>query len=121
MSLIRVVQLGARSLLMPLLLLVLVHQVGCAAMVRYQSPSLEEMGRGRTVKVRSLGYLWGIVPPQHISLDQCGTSGIQEMKVRQGLLDWVITYGTVGIVVSYNVKIICARGPRPGETTITTQ
>jgi len=92
-----------------LLALVLIPMLsGCAAMVRYRSPSLADAPSGPSTTVRSLGFLWGLVPPSHISLEQCGPNGIKSMKVKQNFVDAIITYGTVGIVISYKVRINCA-------------
>ena len=96
-------------LLLPLLAaLILALQPGCAAMVRYQSPSLVNQPTTSSNTVRSLGFLWGLIPPSRISLEQCGPQGIHHMKVRQGFIDGLITYGTGGIVISYKVKIWCS-------------
>ncbi len=78
-------------------------------MVRYNSPSLADTKAVDSVTVRSLGFFWGLVPPKSISLDQCGRGGIKKMKVGQGALDSLITYCTAGFVVSYKVKITCAK------------
>lgn len=83
-------------------------QPGCAAMVRYNAPSNAATTDGPTSTQRSLGFLWGLIPPAKISLDQCGPAGIKEMKVKQGLIDGAITYFTLGIVVSTKVKVTCA-------------
>lgn len=82
---------------------------GCASMVRYHTPSAAGEKAGRSFNVRSLGYFWGLIPPNRISLEQCGPPGIKKMKVRQGLIDGLITYCTLGIVISYKVKITCVK------------
>jgi len=99
-----------RRFLAPLLALSLLTLSSCAAMVRYESPSLANRPTGSSHVVRSLGFLWGLIPPSRISLEQCGPEGIQAMKGRQGFIDGLITYGTGGIVTSYKVKIWCAEG-----------
>lgn len=99
-----------RLVVAPLLALVLLMLSSCAAMVRYESPSLVNKPTASSHTVRSLGFLWGLIPPSRISLEQCGDEGIQRMKVRQGFIDGLITYGTSGIVISYKVKIWCAEG-----------
>ncbi|MBN2800756.1 MAG: hypothetical protein JXX28_16565 [Deltaproteobacteria bacterium] len=91
-----------------LILAALTLQAGCAAAVRYHAPSLDHLPSSTTSTQRSLGFLWGLIPPSPISLEQCGEPGIQKMKVKQGLIDSIITIGTGGIVVSYKVKITCA-------------
>jgi hypothetical protein len=90
------------------LALALALQPGCAAMVRYHTPSTAAQPSGPTTTQRSLGFLWGLIPPAKISLEQCGPAGIQEMKVKQGLIDGLITYVTFGLVVSTKVKVTCA-------------
>jgi hypothetical protein len=101
-----------RWLAVPLTLaLLLTLQPGCASMVRYQSPSLANEPVTSSSTVRSLGFLWGLVPPSKISLEQCGPQGIHHMKVRQGFIDGLITYGTGGFVISYKVKIWCSGAP----------
>lgn len=100
-----------RHLLAGGLVLALVLQTGCAAMVRYDTPSLQNLPSGQTTTIRSLGFFWGLIAPARISLDQCGADGIQRMKVKQGFFDWLITTATGGIVVSYKVKITCPEGP----------
>ena len=102
-----------RWLTVPLLALLLLALPGCAAMGKYHSPSVLEQPIVSSSSVRSLGFLWGIIPPSRISLEQCGEGGIHHMKVRQGFIDGIITYGTGGIVISYKVKIWCAE-PRTG-------
>jgi hypothetical protein len=77
-------------------------------MVRYNAPSLDDHKRGSAQTIRSLGYLWGIIPPNKVSLETCGSPGIKSMKINQGFIDWLITNATLGIVVSYKVKVICA-------------
>ena len=77
-------------------------------MVRYNSPSLSDHQRGHAQSIRSLSYLWGIIPPNRISLEMCGDPGIKSMKVNQGLIDMLITYATAGIVISYKVKVVCS-------------
>lgn len=94
-------------LAIPLLAALLVVQTGCASVARFDAPSLNAVSAGTTSTTRSLGFLWGIIPPSHISLDQCGSAGIKRMKVKQGFLDALITYCTAGIVVSYKVKVTC--------------
>ncbi len=101
-----------RWLVAPLLaLMLLAFQPGCAAMVKYHSPSLANQPTTSANTVRSLGFLWGIIPPSKISLEQCGPQGIHHMKVRQGFFDGLITYATGGIVISYKVKIWCSGAP----------
>ena len=93
-----------------LLVVMLFGQTGCAAMVRYQSPSLTDRTTASRHNVRSLSFFWGLLPPSRISLEQCGHQGIQSMKVRQGIADRFISAGTLGIIISYKVKIKCADG-----------
>lgn len=97
-------------LAVPALAAFLVLQTGCAAVAKFESPSLSAVEAGSTTTTRSLGFLWGIIPPAPISLERCGAAGIKKMKVKQGLLDSFITYATMGIVVSYKVKVTCGAG-----------
>jgi hypothetical protein len=97
-----------RRFLPVLIVLAAATAPGCAAVARFEAPSAAAAPRGETTTVRSLGFLWGLVPPNEISLDQCGAPGIQKMKVKQGLIDFIITSATGGLVISYKVKITCA-------------
>jgi hypothetical protein len=114
--------LGRRAIAVVSIVGVLLAQSGCAAMVRYESPSLTNRTTVSTHNVRSLGFLWGLVPPSRVSLDQCGDEGIQAMKVRQAVTDKLITWGSAGIIISYKVRIKCAeRGPVYGNLYVAPQ
>ena len=80
----------------------------CCTMVGYNAPSLDDHTQGSAQTIRSLGYLRGIIPPNRVILETCGSPGIQTMKVNQGVVDWLITNAALGIVLSYKVKVVCA-------------
>lgn len=101
-----------KNLLFPILLAGIMTQGGCAAVARFETPALANLPEGRTYSDHALGFLWGIVPPAPLSLERCGEPGIQKMKVKQGLIDLIITGATGGLIISYKVKTTCAEAPK---------